>query len=156
LQKTATNLNEILNEPRLVYFITALGITAEHPIFGLGVGGFALGRYGVTREENAGHYSHSTISETLSCNGIPGFLLYFGSRIALYKVLKRTQRLPLPERDRSVVDLLFSFFWSILLFDAVSMTFQHRLMWPLLGAACGYLWNLNRIYGQPAPLEGAY
>ncbi|HUN81893.1 MAG TPA: O-antigen ligase family protein [Phycisphaerae bacterium] len=151
LVSVVSSREEVEREPRFQYFLYALGATAEHPLMGLGTGGFALARYGVNAE-NVGHYSHSTVSETLSCNGIPGFLLYFGSRFAFFFLAKRTQRLPLPSRDLAMVRLMMAFFWGLIIFDVVNITFQDRLVWPWLGVACGYLWQLNKRYGSAAPV----
>jgi hypothetical protein len=113
------------------------------------MGGFALNRLG-TATEGFGHYSHSSVSETLSCTGVPGFLLFFGSRLAFYLLIRRARKLPLPAADAGTVNLIMTFFWVLMIFDIVSVTYYHRMMWPLEGAACGYLWNLYRQYGQPA------
>src|ERR1043166_2378141 len=129
LVNVVSSTDEAQKEPRFQYFLHAIGATIEHPLLGLGTGGFALARYGVNAE-NVGHYSHSTVSETLSCNGIPGFLLYFGSRLAFFFLARRTQRLPLPPRDLVTVRLMLAFFWGLIMFDVVSVTFQDRLVWP--------------------------
>jgi hypothetical protein len=136
-------------ELRYQYFVRALEATASSPLVGLGMGGFALARLGRTATGMA-HYSHSSVSETLSCQGIPGFLLFFGSRLAFYLLIRRTRKLPLPNADYGAVNMLMCFFWAITVFDIVAVTFQHRLFCPLTGAACGYLWYLNRQYGRPA------
>lgn len=147
LIKTFSSYDAMQDEPRFQYFISAIIVTIQNPIIGLGQGGFALAGLGRTAEGVA-HFSHSTISETLSCTGIPGFLLYFSGRFAFLFLLLRTRKLPLPQRDFAVVNLIVAFFWVNILFDIVAMTFQHRLMWPMIGAACGYLWQLNRTYGS--------
>ncbi len=143
LARVASSTEAAQDEPRFQLFIAAMGATIDHPIFGLGLGGFAMNRLGTTRTGEM-MISHSTISETLSCTGIPGFLFYFGSRLALYLLIRRTRMLPLTQYDRGVVNMAFPFFWVLCLFDLVAMTYQHRLIWPILGTLCGYLWNLNR------------
>lgn len=144
-----SSANAVQDEPRYQYFLRALQATADNPLFGLGLGGFALNRLGVSTE-GQGHYSHSTISETLSCNGIPGFLLFFGGRLVFYILIRRARKLPLPAPDYGTVNLIMAYFWTLIIFDIVSVTFQHRMMWPLEGAACGYLWYLDRQYQRPA------
>jgi len=135
------------DEPRYQYFMRALKAMSENPLFGLGMGGFAANRLGVD-EFGMGHYSHSSVSETLSCTGLPGFFLFFGGRYVFYKLLKRVRNLPLPPQDFATVNLIMAYFWALVTFDIVSVTLQHRLMWPLIGACGGYLWYLNRQYGR--------
>jgi O-antigen ligase len=142
------------DEPRLQYFFNAVGACAEHPLLGLGTGGFALARYGVNAE-NVGHYSHSSVSETLSCNGVPGFLLYFGSRLAFFGLARRTRKLNLSANEKATVNMLLAYLGALILFDIVAVTIQDRLMWPLMGAACGYLWHLNHRSAEPSFLAAA-
>ncbi len=145
LAKVATSADAARDEPRFQYFLAALGATLENPIFGLGLGGFALAGLGRTSTGLA-HFSHSTVSETMSCTGVLGFLLYFGGRLSYFFLIHRTRKLALSTHDKGVVDLILAFFWAIILFDVVAMTFQHRLLWPMIGATCGYMWSLNRTH----------
>lgn len=142
------------DEPRLQYFFNALEACAEHPVLGLGIGGFALARYGVNAE-NVGHYSHSSVSETLSCTGVLGFLLYFGSRLAVFTLALRTRRLNLSANEKATVNMLLAYLGALVLFDIVAVTIHDRLMWPLMGAACGYLWHLNHRSTEPSFLAAA-
>lgn len=150
LQEVFSSMDNFRKEPRVEYFFRALDVTTEHPMLGLGVGGFAIAGLGKTAKGH-GHYSHSTISETLAATGIPGFLIYFGCLASLFVLLRQTRSLNLPPLDRAAVNVIMALFWVLLLFNAVSVMDQNRLVWPLTGAALGYVWNLRQQYSRTAP-----
>ncbi len=150
LQEVFSSKENLQKEPRVAYFFNALETTAEHPVFGLGLGGFALAKFGVGKG-GMGQYSHSTVSETLSCTGIPGFLIYFSANVAIFKILLRTRKLPLPKADATMVNVLMSLFWVFMMFTVLANFEAHRLYWPMTGAMLGYAWNLNQKYSQTVP-----
>jgi hypothetical protein len=150
MKETIANPHFRQKEPRYVYFFNALGAVAERPLLGLGMGGFALHRLG-TNARGEGHFSHSTISETLAATGVPGFALYYGSALALYLQLRRLRKQALPPREAACVDLIMAMFWVYLTIGVVLTLMYHRLVWPFLGACCGYLWNLDRRATQRPP-----
>ncbi len=137
-------------EPRVEYFFRALGATAQHPVLGLGMGGFAIARLG-ENAKHVGHFSHSSISETLSCTGIPGFLIYFGSYFAMYRLIRKTRGLPLPPQDKTMMDIIMALFVVLILFNIVAIMEQDRLVWPLTGAVLGYTGYLYDRYSRPTP-----
>jgi O-antigen ligase/polysaccharide polymerase Wzy-like membrane protein len=137
-------------EPRIEYFFRAMDVTAEHPMIGLGMGGFAIAGLGRSAKGH-GHYSHSSISETLAATGIPGFLIYFSGLLTLFVLLRQTRTLNLSGPDKAAVNVIMAFFWVILLFNTVGVQDQDRLLWPLTGAALGYVWNLRQRYSYTAP-----
>jgi len=141
-----SSTHNMQKEPRLQYFFRALEATASYPIFGMGLGGFALAGLG-RGAHGVGHYSHSTVSETLSTTGIPGFLIYYGGQLALFLLILRTRKLPLNKRDRATVDMIMAIYWALLSISVVAVLDSHKLLWPILGAASGYLVNLRRQYG---------
>lgn len=130
-------------EPRLVYFYRALGVVASSPAMGLGLNGFALHRLG-TDSSGTGHYSHSSISETLSATGLPGFLIYYAAYVSMFLQIRRLQKMDLPPKDRAAVNITMSLLLVIMAFSVVAVLFYHRLIWPLMGACCGYLWELEK------------
>lgn len=140
-------------EPRVEYFFRALNATAEHPVLGLGMGGFAIARLG-ENAKHVGHFSHSSISETLSCTGIPGFLIYFSAYFAMYRLIRKTRRLPLPPQDKTMMDIIMSLFSVLILFNIVAIMEQDRMVWPLTGAVLGYTGYLYDRYSRlmPRPL----
>jgi O-antigen ligase len=123
--------------------------TAEHPFLGLGLDGFAMNRLGGTVSKG-GHYSHSDISETLSCTGIPGFLLYYGIYLAFFNRLRRLRKSALPPQDMAMVNMIMAFLVVVLTAGVVGVFTTHRLQWPLIGAMCGYLGYLQARYGGAA------
>jgi len=147
--EVVTSSHQAQKEARYQYFFKALESTAQHPLIGLGIGGFSMHRLG-RNASGEGQYSHSSISETLSCTGIPGFLLYYGSQFALYKLIRRVRRLRIPRSDWTMVNLIFVLYWVQLAFGAAAVIYDHRLLYPLIGAICGYLWNLQRDYADTA------
>lgn len=132
-------------EPRLEYFFRAMDATASAPLAGLGLGGFALAGLG-RGEGGQGHYSHSTVSETLSTTGIPGFLIYYGGQFTLFWLILRTRKLPLNKQDHAAVNMIMAIFWVLISISVVAVLDMHRVLWPILGAACGYLINLRQEY----------
>ncbi|HKQ46997.1 MAG TPA: O-antigen ligase family protein [Phycisphaerae bacterium] len=150
LQEVFSSRENLEKEPRVEYFFRAIESTAQHPVFGLGLGGFAMARLGVGAG-GKGHYSHSTVSETLSCTGIPGFLLYYGAQFAFFRILQRTRRLPLPKPDKTMVNIIMAHFWVYLFFSTVVSMDSHRLAWPLVGGLLGYVWSLNKRYAAASP-----
>lgn len=137
----------VAKEARYVWFIRGLEITAKNPIFGIGVGGFAItgesGRLGI--------YSHSTITEALTATGIPGFLLYFAAQGALFLQLRRLRKLPLPSRDMVIVNCCMCIYWIWMVYHLFSVMFDNRLACPLMGAIAGYLLHLEKTYGRQSP-----
>lgn len=150
LQEVFSSRENLEKEPRVEYFFRAIESTSQHPIIGLGLGGFALARLGVGAG-GKGHYSHSTVSETLSCTGIPGFLLYYGAQFAFFRILQRTRKLSLPKSDKVMVDIIMAHFWVYLFFSTVVAMDSHRLAWPLVGGLLGYIWSLNKRYSATGP-----
>lgn len=150
LQEVFSSSENLLKEPRVQYFFTSLQVTAEHPILGLGVGGFALARLG-TDNKGGGHYSHSSISEALCATGVPGFLLYFGAYFVMYRLLQQTRKLRLPKYDKAMVNMLMALFWVLMIFNAVAVIQTSRFIWPFTGAALGYIWNLRQLYSEYEP-----
>lgn len=151
LSKTLSSTHEVSRQPRLVYTIRGIKATAKRPIFGLGLGGFASS--GLSGWKTM-HFSHSTLAETLSCTGVPGFLLYYGGQLALYMLLRKVRKATLPPRDQTIVNLLMAMFFLLQFINLVLVMFTDRLIWPLMGAVCGYLEHLRRRYvnapAQPA------
>ncbi len=134
-------------EPRYQYFKAALGAVIQHPVVGLGWGGFALAKFG-TNQDRQGQYSHSSVSETLSTAGIPGFLLFYGALFALFRLLLRIRKLSLSRADKTAVNMILVHVTVLTLLSVIAVLDRDRLNWPLIGAACGYLWNLDRTYGR--------
>lgn len=146
-----SSMDNLMREPRVEYFFSGLEATAEHPIFGLGIGGFA--RAGLSGPGTQ-HYSHSTVTETAVSTGIPGFILYFSAQIALYTLLQRLRRTELPPSDRVVVNISMALFWLLQWFSVAAVMYDDRLIWPLTGALCGYLVHLKARYlAARAPAE---
>lgn len=145
LVESLSSVHAIMEEPRIQYFFKAVGVMLGDPLFGIGWGGFALEGLG-RGATGAGHYSHSTVAETMSATGLPGFLLYFGGMFALWKLIRNVRKLDLPKQDQATTNIIMSFFWVLFVWHAVAVMDDHRLIWPMLGAFCGYLWNLQRLY----------
>jgi hypothetical protein len=154
LQEVFSSMDNFRKEPRIEYFFRAMDALKEHPITGLGMGGFAIAGLGRSAKGH-GHYSHSTISETLAATGIPGFLIYFGCYVSLFMLLRQTRRLPLPPLDKAAVNVIMALFWVLMLFNAVSVIDQNRFIWPLTGAALGYVWNLRQRHSSALPQYAA-
>ncbi len=146
LQSVVTEKSAREKEPRYVYFFKSLEVVAEHPVVGLGIGGFSIHRLGKSYG-SLGQYTHSSISETLSATGLPGFLLYYGGLVALFNMIRRTRKLNLPPKDLAAVNIMMTAWWIVMAFGVVAVLMYDRLTWPFLGACCGYLWTLNRQYG---------
>lgn len=144
--------NALAEQPRLQYFARGMKATAENPVLGLGLGGFAL--HGLGGRGNLSHYSHSVLTETLSCTGIPGFLLYFGSQFAFFNLVRKLRKAPLPKWDGAAVNMLMVAFWTFFLMSLVSMPAANRMLWPLHGAFCGYLIVLKKRYLSSAAAHG--
>ena len=143
LTQTFTDVGTMQDQPRYRYFITGMKATAENPFFGLGLGGFtAAGLSGI----GTMHYSHSTVTETLSCTGVPGFLLYFGGQLALFNLLRKLRKKDLPKHDAAMVNVSMVIFWVILFFSVLAVMTASRFIWPLFGAICGYLAHLKSQY----------
>ena len=147
-----SSVHAIMKEPRVQYFFRAIGAVIENPLTGLGWGGFALAGLG-RNAEGIGHYSHSSVSEVLVATGLPGFLMYYGAQFFLWKLIRDVRRLNLSVQDATAVNIIYAVFWVLLIWHSVAVLDDHRLIWPLLGVFCGYLWNLQRQYGGygPAP-----
>lgn len=150
LQSVVTEKDAREKEPRYVYFFKSLEVVAEHPVVGLGIGGFSLHRLGKSYG-SLGQYTHSSISETLSATGLPGFGLYYGSQLAMFLLIRRTRKLALPKRDLAAVNMIMAILWITLAFGVVAVLMYDRFLWPFLGACCGYLCYLNQMYGHTAP-----
>lgn len=138
---------ELMKEPRVRYFFTALEVISENPVFGLGLGGFALHRLGKTKL-GYGHYSHTSVAETLSTTGLPGFTFYFWSLFALFQFVRRVRKMDLPKEERLVSNMVISMLAMIISFNAVAIVDTHRLIWPLCGGFAAYLWNMQQKYGM--------
>lgn len=149
---TMSSSTEIRREARYVYFIRALEATAEHPVFGLGLEGFAMAGLSGMK----GHYSHSTPAETLSCTGIPGFLLYYGAILSLLIRILKARRLPLEHRDMAMVNMMLIYLLLFILYSLASVMIHDRLSWPIMGAMYGYLLNLGARSRFLATAEEAY
>jgi hypothetical protein len=149
LEESMSTVSQLQHESRYHYFINAMQATAEHPILGLGLQGFTMaGLSGF-----AGHYSHSTIAESLSCTGIPGFILVYWSLVSMFYLVYRTRKLHLERADLAVVNMCYLFIIFFILFGIAAVTLSDRLAWPLIGAFCGYLRNLRSkvdLFPQPA------
>lgn len=136
---------ELMKEPRVRYFFTSLEVISENPVFGLGLGGFALHRLGKTKL-GYGHYSHTSVAETLSTTGLPGFLFYFWSLFAMLQLVRRVRKLELPKEERLMANMIMAMFAMIISFNGVAIVDTHRLIWPLCGAFAAYLWNIQQKY----------
>jgi hypothetical protein len=144
LSETLTQSGAMERESRYTYFVRGLAAVATRPLFGLGLQGFGLsGLAGA-----AGHYSHSTITETLCNSGVPGFAMYAASQLMIYLTLRKLRRAGLPAKDAAMVNCAMIFFLALVLFHIFSVMFENRLTWPLMGGICGYCWELNRRHGQ--------
>jgi hypothetical protein len=151
LQAAFADTGAIQEQPRTRYFFTGLKATAENPVFGLGIGGFALNNLG--GKGRKAHYSHSTVTETMTCTGVPGFCLYFGAQLALFNLIRKLRKAPLPKHDMAAVNMIMVAFCTLLLMSVVSVMFSNRLVIPLLGVFCGYLAALKRSYlDAPRPV----
>jgi len=146
LTETFESEEAFTRQARWIYFLIGMKATAEHPVFGLGLGGFAA--EGLAGSDMS--YSHSTVTETLTCTGIPGFLLYFGGMFAMFRMLWKLRKTQLPQRDAALVNVVFVLFLVVLLFNAAAVMYQDRFVWPILGAICGYLAQLKRTHQHPA------
>jgi hypothetical protein len=149
LTRTLESTASVQEQARFQYFIRGMQKTAESPIFGMGAGGFALA--GLGTGAHGAHYSHSTVTETLSCTGVPGFLLYFGGQLLLYLLLQKLRKAKLPPRDAAMVNILMVLFWLNLMTSVLAVALGDRLIWPLLGAICGYLAYLKQTYVDGSP-----
>lgn len=136
---------ELMKEPRVHYFFTALNVISESPVFGLGLGGFALNRLG-KGSKGYGHYSHTSVAETLSTTGLPGFFLYFWSLFAMFQLIRRVRKLDLPKEERLIANMIMAMFAMITSFNGVAIVDTHRLIWPLCGGFAAYLWNMQQKY----------
>lgn len=103
-----------------------------------------------------GHYSHSTPAETLSCTGIPGFLLYYGAILSLLIRILKARRLPLEHRDMAMVNMMLIYLLLFILYSLASVMIHDRLSWPIMGAMYGYLLNLGARSRFLATAEEAY
>ncbi len=144
---------ELMKEPRVRYFFTALDVISESPVFGLGLGGFALNKLGKS-SKGIGHYSHTSVAETLSTTGLPGFLFYFASLFAMFQLVRRVRKLDLPKEERVVANMIMSMLAMIISFNAVAIVDTHRLIWPLCGAFAAYLWNMQQKYAATSIRPG--
>lgn len=144
-----SSVDAIMKEPRVQYFFRAVEVFVQNPITGLGWGGFALAGLGKTAK-GIGHYSHSSFSEVMVATGLPGFILYFSGVYSLAMWLRRLRKSNLPKQDATAVNVIYSIVWVLILWHFVSNVDDNRLIWPLLGVFCGYLWNLDRQYGGNA------
>jgi hypothetical protein len=138
---------ELMKEPRVRYFFTALEVIGESPVFGLGLGGFALNRLGKGSKGHA-HYSHTSVAETLSTTGLTGFFIYFWSLFAMFQLIRRVRKLDLPKDERLVANMIMAVFAMIISFNAVAIVDTHRLIWPLCGGFAAYLWNVQQKYAM--------
>ena len=143
LTKTLESTESFEGEARYRWFLAGLERTAEHPLLGLGLQGFAIAGFGES-SGGPGVYSHSTITETLSCTGVPGFLLYFGGLFAMFNLLRKLRNADLPPPDKVTVNMMIVLFVVFLLFNVAAVMLNSRMVWPLLGAVCGYLHHLNQ------------
>ena len=152
LRAAFADSDAVQKQPRTLYFFRGMQATAENPVFGLGLGGFAA--HGLGGRGSKGHFSHSVVTETLSCTGIPGFLLYFASQFAFYNLVRKLRKAPLPKWDMATVNMLMVVFWTFFIMNLASVPMADRLLWPLFGAFCGYLFALKKRYlDAPRPAE---
>ncbi len=82
-------------------------------------------------------YSHSTITETLACTGLIGFVLYFSSFLCLFLTYLRSFNKQISGLKTTVI-LVFCFLCLILFFNSAAVMLDDRLFWPLLGVISGY------------------
>lgn len=147
LTRTVGESGAYSKEARFVWFIRGLEITANHPVFGLGVGGFAL----MGESGHFGTYTHSTITETLTGTGIPGFILYFGSQASLFILINRTRKAEIPARDKAILNCCMCLYGVWMLYHVFSVMLNGRLAWPLMAAITGYCLQLRRDYSLDRP-----
>jgi hypothetical protein len=102
----------------------------ESPVFGAGLERFRL-YYG-------GSYSHSTLVEILISTGGVGCMLYF---LALVSAVRSTIAVARDPTDdivflaAVVATVLIALF---IFFNVFAVLYDDRMLWPLLGALCGY------------------
>jgi hypothetical protein len=130
----------IQNEPRVVYFVRGMEALMANPLAGMGLGGFGASGLAGRRD----HYTHSTITETLVATGLPGFLLYAGSFVSLYALLRAVRRQAAPGSELALVNVLLVFYWTVVFNSITHVMINDRLVWPILGGAIGYLAQKKR------------
>lgn len=139
IKESMTTARDLQHEARYKYFLNALEATAQHPVFGLGLQGFTMSGLSGAK----GHYSHSTVAESLSCTGVPGFILIYWSLFSFLNLVRKTRKLPLHKPDLALVNMGYLFSLLFILFGFAAVTLNDRTAWPLMGALCGYLRNLR-------------
>jgi O-antigen ligase len=142
MTRTIGESGQFEKEARFRWFIRGLEITARHPIFGLGVNGFAI----MGESGHFGTFSHSTITETLTGTGIPGFILYFGSQVSMFLMIWRLRKVPLPRGDMAILDCCLCIFLIYLVYHVFAVVLGGKFGWPLMAGICGYCHQLQKNY----------
>lgn len=87
-------------------------------------------------------FSHSTITETLVCSGLIGFVLYFSSFGSIFVSSFEAYKV-ISQREKIQVILIFVFLIMLFLFSMASVLLSDRLFWPLLGVISAHVINLK-------------
>lgn len=83
------------NEGRKTLLLDSLALTATHPLFGVGPGNFAPSD--ADRASQAGKpgmwlLTHNTYTEISAETGVPGFILFIGTLVSTYRLLRSTYK----------------------------------------------------------------
>jgi O-antigen ligase len=130
---TTTFQGDASSAARLYLFKTAMDVwtsSTKNFIFGVGIDNFQFYNYLNT-------YSHSTISETLVCTGIVGFILFYTSFFSIFiiyfKILKRHRT------DIGInLSLFFIFLIIVMFFTTTSVMYEDKLFWPILAMVSSF------------------
>jgi O-antigen ligase len=120
-----------------------LQLWSRHPVFGAGLDQF--------RAHYGGTYSHSTVIEVLVSTGLMGFVLYFGAlAAAAARAFAVARNIVDGEPFRvALVALVFAVLFSF--FNLFAVMYDDRLLWPLLGGFCGFVYGQGAGRGQRVP-----
>jgi O-antigen ligase len=77
-------------EGRLTVLTRSLGYTIEHPVFGLGLGNFAVANGTDVGQPSAWAGTHNTFTQISSEAGVPALFLFIGLLLTVWRNLTRT------------------------------------------------------------------
>ena len=133
--------NSITERPddykRVVYYEEGVQMIKEEPLFGVGLGNFAV-------RSVYGKYSHSDFIEVASSTGIIGFILYFSVYCLLWRRLNRLQKGINDDIISYNIKLMKISIIVILLLSSGRTNVYSLTDWLVLSSFIGYAWSLER------------
>ena len=118
--------NEESNSNRIQYYLQAVNLLEEHPLFGVG-----FSQFGYTISGRPGH-SHSTYAEAIACFGTVGSIIYF---IPIIITCIKTFCLSVFEKNNSKSKLIFAFVLMEMFLGTVTIFFYemfHFIAWSII------------------------